>query len=273
MQVDNQEVEDQIDELPEDQEIESEEQDGEQEETTEEVEALEVSFGEEPEPEEEAPTLVNKLRKMEREKSKRVKELELELERMKAGEQPKIGAKPKLEDFDYDADEFEKAYETWQDQKRQIDAKVAREQEAQEKANQAWQEKLKGYAEQKAKIPVKDYAEAESSVLSEFSEVQQSIIVKCAQNSAMMIYGLGKNPKLLNDLAAIKDPIEFTWKVGQLETKMNTSSKPKIPAPEKTVSAGRPVGNVTRNLDSMREKAEKSGDWTAYFEAKRKSKA
>ena len=73
-----------------------------------------VSIGEEAPPPEEttrAPEWVRELRKADREKARRIKELEAKLNAAAATETKPValGAKPKLEDHDYDTEKFEAA--------------------------------------------------------------------------------------------------------------------------------------------------------------------
>lgn len=247
---------------------------GEDEEKPEEDDELVVSFGEdpEPEPEEDAPALPNKLRKLLRESEREKKALQRQLEQREAGvsEAPKLGDKPTLSDCDFDEAEFEQKLDAWKDQKRKIEEVEGKKRQEEESQNAIWQSKLKSYNDGKAAMPVKDFQESEQEILDNFSQVQQSIIVKGSSNAAMMIYGLGKNAKLLKELAAKKDPVEFAWAAAQLEAKMSTKDTSKrIPAPEKTVSGGsRLSGGSSDQLEKLKEKARQSGDYSAYFAAK-----
>lgn len=228
-----------------------------------------VSFGDdaEPEPEEEPePGLPNKLRKLLREAEREKKELKRKLEQREAGvsEPPKLGDKPTLSDCDFDEAEFEQKLDAWKEQKRKIEEVETKKRQEEETQNNLWHSKLKSYNDGKASMPVKDFQEAEEEILSSFSQVQQSIIVKGSSNAAMMIYGLGKNAKLLKELAAKTDPVEFAWAAAQLEAKMSTKdTKPRIPAPEKTVSGGGRLSGSGDKLESLREKARQTGDYTA----------
>lgn len=270
------------DESPEDEDIDPESPDGEAEESAEEAEELAVTFeGVEAEEEEEkGESWVTQLRKNDREKTKRLKELERELEMVKSGGKlDELGPEPTIENptgnpaDEYDTEKFKQAYSAWIKKKAEHEKRAEAQKSQERQAQEQWNTKLAEYGKQKSSIRVADYEEAESEVTTILSEAQQSVLVKAAKNSALMVYGLGKNRKLLEELAKKTDLVEFTWAAAQLEMKMQSNKKPSVPPPEKTVSGGRaaPVGG--RNLDSLKAKADKSGDWTEYLAAKRKAKA
>ena len=229
----------------------------------------------EPEPE----NWVKKVREENREKTKRLKELERELEALKSGAKvDELGPEPTLEDadIDYDTEKFKASYAAWMKRKAQHDQKQEQAKQAEKQAQEAWHAKLSEYGKQKAQLATKaaDYEQAEAEVSATLNEAQQSVIVKASANSAMLVYGLGKNEKLLAELAKETDLVQFTWKLAQLEAKMktgNTPTKPAVPAPEKTVSGGgRPV--ASNRLDALLQKAEKTGDYTEYMAARNKAK-
>jgi hypothetical protein len=266
-QVDEQEAEESSDETGEEQ--------GDAEESGE----LAVSFdgveANEPEPE----NWLKRVREENREKTKRLKQLEREIEALKSGAKvDELGPEPTLEDadIDYDTEKFKARYADWMKRKAQHDQKQEQAKQAEKQAQEAWHAKLSEYGKQKAQLATKaaDYEQAEAEVSATLNEAQQSVIVKASANSAMLVYGLGKNEKLLAELAKETDLVQFTWKLAQLEAKMKTGStptKPTVPAPEKTVSGGgRPV--ASNRLDALLQKAEKTGDYTEYMAARNKAK-
>ena len=270
------------DEIPEDEDIDPESPDGEAEESTEEAEELAVTFeGVDAEEEEEkGESWVTQLRKNDREKTKRLKELERELEMVKSGGKlDELGQEPTIENptgnpaDEYDTEKFKQAYSAWIKKKAEHEKRAEAQKNQERQAQEQWNARLAEYGKQKSSIRVADYEEAESEVTTILSEAQQSVLVKAAKNSALMVYGLGKNRKLLEELAKKTDLVEFTWAAAQLEMKMQSNKKPSVPPPEKTVSGGRAAPTGGRNLDSLKAKADKSGDWTEYLAAKRKAKA
>jgi len=266
-QIEQTEVEDQV-EHPEDQQEEPEVQ--------EEAEELTVSFGEEPEPEDhEGESLPAKLRKLHREEQRMRKQLEREIEALKAGSQkaPELGKEPELEDYEYDPDAFKAAYAKWVSDKAAHDATQRQAKEKEEANQREYQERLKLYAQESQDLKAPDFKDAEAEVLSSLDANQQTFIVRNAKNRAAMVYALGKNPELLAELSKIKDYDQFIWRVAQLETKMTISTtKPKVAQPEKTISGGGRVANTAGKLDDLKEKARQSGDWTPVFQYQAKMK-
>jgi hypothetical protein len=271
--------------IDDDQDVDPENPDGDAEEggdSGEETEELAVTFeGVEPEEEEEKDeSLVTQLRKIAREKTKRLKELERELGLVKnGGKLDELGPEPTIENptgnpaDEYDTEKFKQAYSAWIKKKAEHEKRAEAQKNQERQAQEQWNSRLAEYGKQKSSIRVADYDEAESEVTNILSEAQQSVLVKAAKNSALMVYGLGKNRKLLEELSKKTDLVEFTWAAAQLEMKMQSNKKPSVPPPEKTVSGGRGAPAGGRNLDSLKEKAGKSGDWTEYLAAKRKAKA
>lgn len=240
------------------------------EEETVEPEEVTVSIGEQEEEPEKAPEWVRELRKNHREAQKRIRELESQIPKQNA---PKLSAKPALEDFDYDTDKFSSALESWYEEKRQVESAEEQQRRAVEEEQKSWQERLTSYQGQKAGLKVQDFADAEDAVKESLNVVQQGVILQGAENPALVVYALGKNPKKALELANIKDPVKFAFAVAKLEKDLKVTGKRTPPAPEGgTPPSGGAVPATSRDLDKLREQATKSGDWTKYLAAKRAAK-
>jgi hypothetical protein len=59
----------------------------------------------------------------------------------------------------------------------------------------AWQAKLDGYGKAKAELRVKDFEDAEAVAQELFNVTQQGVMLQGADNPALVVYALGKNPK------------------------------------------------------------------------------
>lgn len=214
--------------------------------------------------------LLRDLRKRYREMKREKRELE---EKLKATQKPepavKVGQKPTLESCDWDAEAYEQNLAQWYEQKRkaeEVEAKAQAEAEAQQKA---WQSRLDAYAKEKTALKVRDFDDAEAVMMETFSQIQQGIIVQGAENSALMIYALGKNPKKAKELSEIKDPVKFAFAVAKLENILKVSNR-KPPAPERTITGtGRVSGAVDSTLERLREEAARTGDYTKVTQFKR----
>ena len=231
---------------------------------------LAVTFGDEPPPPEpEAAPETNPIRQL-REERRRLERENRELqEKLRAKEAPPpetpLGAKPKLEDHDYDADKFELALQDWFEKKRQADEKAAQAQAEARAKEEAWQARLAEYGQAKAKLKVPDYEDAEERVQSLFNVTQQGVMIAGAENPALLVYALGKHPARAKELAAITDPVKFAFAVAKLETQMKTTPRPRAapPAPDTPVKSTAPTQSVANaTLERLREEAARTGDFT-----------
>lgn len=216
--------------------------------------------------------LPKKLREEIRERNKKIRGLEQKLEQLTATETKPVtlSPEPELEDYDYDTDKYKQAMAEWFTQKNEHEkAEQEKEQQA-----QAWNKTLETYAEKKSSLKVSDYDEAEYTVLETLSETQQGIILQGADDPALLVYALGKNPKRAKELADIKDPVKFSFAVSKLETTVKKNSRRKAPPAEKTVSGTGKGSAIDSTLDKLRAEAEKTGNYSKVraYKAKTKNK-
>jgi hypothetical protein len=234
--------------------------------------------GESPPPEEEekqAPEWVKNLRKSYRELQREKRELEEKLKMaLPAPENNPVvlGKKPTLEACDYDSDKFENELAAWFERKRQADEHEAKQRSKQQSEQESWQKKLEGYNQSKTGLKVSDFQDAEETVLENLSVTQQGIILQGAQNPAVMVYALGKNPKKAKELAEITDPVQFAFAVAKLETQLSVTRK-NLPPPEKRIVANGNPGTSNQELDRLREEAARSGDYTKVLAFKKQLKS
>ena len=222
-----------------------------------------VTIGDE-EPEEssehqDAPGWVKKVRSINKEQAREIKRLKRELEQKSEAENPKPAkmVKPTLKDFKYDSTKFEEALEQYYEQQRE-------EKERTRAAEAAWKEKQDHYVSLKQKHNFKDFEFSEEIVTDSLDATQQGIIVQGAEEPALLVYALGKNPKRLQELSEIKDPVTFAFKLAKLEAQLKVTSR-KAPKPEKRVTTAAPggiSGSSDKTLDRLREKAAKTGDYS-----------
>jgi hypothetical protein len=235
------------------------------------AEEVVVSIGEEAPPPEEhtpAPEWVRELRKTNRELQRQNRELQSKLQVQPTEIKPVvIGNKPKLEDHDYDADKYEEALTNWFERKRQADEINARQEAEVMNQQKAWEAKLNGYGKAKAELRVRDYEDAEAVAQEVFSITQQGVILQGAENAALVVYALGKNPKKAKELSDIKDPVKFAFAVAKLEKELKVTNRRAAPAPERIVSGtGRSSGAVDSTLERLREEAARTGNMTKVIQ-------
>ena len=238
-----------------------------------------VSIGEEaPPPEEQthAPEWVRELRKTNRELQRQNRELQGKLQSTAQTESKPVvlGKKPSLEEHDYDADKFEAALADWFERKRQADEVNTRQEAEVMNQQKAWQAKLDGYGKAKAELRVKDFEDAEAVAQELFSVTQQGVVLQGADNPALVIYALGKNPKKAKELSDIKDPVKFAFAVAKLEKELKVTNRRAAPPPERIVSGtGRVSGAVDSTLERLREEAARTGNMTKVIQYKSQKRA
>jgi len=238
-----------------------------------------VSIGEEaPPPEEQthAPEWVRELRKTNRELQRQNRELHSKLQTTAQTEtKPAVlGPKPKLEDHDYDADKFEDALANWFERKQKADEMQAAQEAEVMNQQKAWKAKLDGYGRAKAELRVKDFEDAEAVAQELFNITQQGVVLQGADNPALVIYALGKNPKKAKELSDIKDPVKFAFAVAKLEKELKVTNRKAAPPPERVVSGtGRVSGAVDSTLERLREEAAKTGNYTKVTQYRAQKRA
>ena len=244
----------------------------------EEQEQIVISIGDEQlvEPEEitKAPEWVKELRKANREKEKKIRELEQKLNQQTTPEKKReiLGKKPTLEDHDYDAEKFEAALSDWVIQKQRVERQIEEEKKAEQDQIFAWNKRLQEYEKAKAELPVEDYDDAFNKVSQLFNQTHLGIIVQGAENPALVMYALGKKPEKAAELAKLSDPVKFAFSVARLqgEIKMgNVTRKSPPPPPETRIVSGTGRSNVDKNLEALEREADRTGDRTRVYEYKR----
>jgi hypothetical protein len=246
------------------------------EEATEEV--VVTIAGESPAPEEEekqAPEWVRNLRKSYRELQREKRELEEKLKSVSppAEQNPVVlGRKPTLELCDYDSDKYEAELADWFEQKRQSEEAEAKRAAKQQAERETWQKKLETYSQSKTGLKVSDFQDAEDTVLETLSVTQQGIILQGAQNPAVLVYALGKNPNKAKELASVTDPVQFAFAVAKLETQLSVTKK-QAPPPEKRINGNGSLGTSNAQLDRLRDEAARTGDFTKVIAFKRQLKS
>jgi hypothetical protein len=245
---------------------------------------LVVSIGEDapPQPDEPAPAWVRDLRKQNRELTKRLKELEAS--RQQQQPETALPAKPTLEACNYDEEAFADATLKWAEAKRKADDAKAAAQKQQEAAQAAWDAKLATYQERKQALPADDVDDAESAFMEaltakwgeEGGKYRWALPVDGADNPAMLVYALGKNPGRAKQLAEIESLAKFAFTAAKMEGEVKVTKRTPAAPPEKqmtgTASVG--VGGASEaTLKRLREEADRTGDRSkvvAYLSQQRK---
>lgn len=278
--------EEQLDEAAEPEQIEETESEPEQEaeggdEEAKDSDELVVNLDDEPEPEpEKESSVIRNLRKrLKDEKALKAKNRELE-EKLKKYEpvDPEIidpGKPPEMSDpdVDYDNDKFAaKMREYVKKEQRAEEYKVQQQRKA-EAQQVALQERQAIYNEQKNGLGRSDFKEAEDVVVESLSIEQQDTILRYANDKALLVYALGKNPDRVEELSKIDDRTEFALAIRDIERSIKPvrSNKKKISA-EKPISGAGAAATSKSKLERLEAEADKTGDRTALQRYKRQLK-
>jgi hypothetical protein len=264
----------------EDEDLEEGETEAEADEADEDEGFVAVTIGGEAPPSEEeeterAPEWVRDLRKQYREEKRRNKELQEQLAKTTGATRvAELGDKPTLEKADYDTERYEKELAAWYERKRKHDEVEAAQRAEADAAEREWKQKLEGYQSAKATLKVRDYDEAEDVVQDAFTVTQQGMILQGAENPALLVYALGKNPKRAKELASIKDPVKFAFAVARLETQLKVTKRKASSKPDpKVTGTGRISGAVDSTLERLRADAERTGDYSKVFQYKKQKRS
>ena len=244
-------------------------------------EGVVVSFGDEPQEDEDSPPpdlspKANAAWVKKRQEAKALKQAlrdrEAELQQLRSAVQPQaetLGQRPALADFDFDEEKHAQALDEWYARKLKHDERVRQQQQAQEAQQKAWQTRLNEYGQKKAALKVPDFDEAEAAASEKLSVVQRGIIVKGCKDPAAMMYALGKSSEKLGQIAAISDPVDFAFAVADLQKELKVTERKAPPVPERKISGGAAGAALTNaKLEQLRNKARETGDYTEYHRAK-----
>lgn len=215
-------------------------------------------------------TTLQNLRKKAREDAKALRRLEQERDAaIAAASAPKqadpaavvVGEKPTLESCDYDQAKLETELTNWITRKSQAASQEQQRIDARKADETAYGERLNQYNAGKTLLKVPNFAAAETAVTGVLSNIQQSIIIKHAKNSALVVFALGNDPAKLKELASITDPIDFAIKARELEQDIKTvkrTMKPEGKAPAGSGSGATAAGSTA--LQRAEKQADATGD-------------
>ena len=231
--------------------------------------------GEEPEPVENKPTpaWVREVRKKNRELAKRVRELEARESQysQKSQEQTEIvvGEKPKLADFNWDEDKHATALDAWFERKKKADLIAEEKKKIQEKQQEEWNARLQTYNQDKTKLGVNDYEDAEEIAKQVFSPLQQTALLQGSENPALLVYALGKNLKKAQELAKITDVIKFSFAAAKIEKELKVVNRKSVPEPERVINGSAKLSGKDDRLDKLMAEADRTGDYTKVVQYRR----
>lgn len=213
-------------------------------------------------------------RKAQKETAARNRALEAELAEMRTAYAPKAVelVKPDLAELGYNQDLYdEKLLEYGEQLRAQRDKKAA--QDAENKATlEAYDAKLAKYRTDRTALGVDD--DLQSEVTSKLTQAQQSVIIDACADPAKVIAALAKNPKLLAEIAGLKEVHKFSYRLAQIEGKIIVTQKTP-PPPETKLRGGSGSGSVVsfaRQIEAAEKEAEITRDRTKVQQLKRQAR-
>jgi len=227
--------------------------------------------------------LVKKLRATAAEEAKKARKAEARLAEIEVSKPaPQAEPKPTIESCGYDDAAYEAKLGAWYEGKAARDAQAKAQADAEAERNAKFQARRADYDEQKKTLAGAGIEEAEDIVRHALGGdsaglARQSMILMHLKNPAHFVKALSASPERLKKLASmpfanLEDATTFTAEIIRMEGSV-TVEKRKAVGPESRLpgsSAG--IGSLA-NLSKMKEAAQKSGDYGAYFAAKRQAEA
>lgn len=219
------------------------------------------------------PALVRHLRNTIKEKERELKELRTKSPQPQQSAPTQAPRMPQLSDegIDYDEAVFQQKLSAWSEENAKYHTALAQQQQAQQAAQQQYQQRLQQYQERVKTVKVPNYQQAEKLVIDEVPEQIQAAVIQYAEKPEMVVIALARNPLLRKQFAEATDPVELGRQIGIIESKAKTMPKAKSKAATIPPVKGS-NGAELNSLEKLKEEAHKSGDWSAYFAAKRAKK-
>lgn len=234
-------------------------------------EELEITFGDgaAPAPGDETG-LVRHLRDELRERNRELADLRKQAKPQKI----EVGPKPTLAGCDYDEERFEAERDAWDERRKAAEATESAADQQASKAREQWERELQSHSSKRAALRFADVDDVEAVATAALNEVQQAVIVKVAENSAQLLYALGKHPAKLAELSQITDPLKMAAAVARLEGGLKVMPRKRAPEPEEIASGTASISGrgTDKELERLEKEAEASGDRTKVLAYKRRLK-
>ncbi|MCP5008605.1 MAG: hypothetical protein GY942_01360 [Aestuariibacter sp.] len=200
--------------------------------------------------------------------------------------QQQAGApKPKRDDF-FEADDPDDAYEEavfqWRNTQNQARLQQEQMQQGQQKLIQAQELALDEHYSRAAKlghgITAEAYQQSDHQVKTVLGEVvANQLIASMGEGSEKVFYSLGRNPTKLAELQIALQSDPSGIKAAMLLGKMSNAATPpkrrsSAPAPANTARGDANTGKVEKGIKKAYDKASKSGDGQAAYNARRQAR-
>lgn len=227
-----------------------------------------------------APQWTRELRQKQREMARAIRQKDEEIARLKgATSQPAaivVGDEPDPDNYEMwdpaGKAKFKDDWNAWNGRKREAEDQQRTKAEAEARDRDAWKRTQDAYTAAKGTLKVANFEDAEDAVEVAFNVTQRGILLHALspKQAALMTYALGNSPKSLAELAAITDPVKFTFAVAKMEEKLKVTKSKAVPPPERTVRGTVSSAAVVDNqMERLRAEARKTGDYSKVAEHRR----
>lgn len=182
-----------------------------------------------------------------------------------------VGEKPTMESCDYDEAKFETELDAWKERDKAAKEQVSAATEKAKAGQAAWLQELQGHEDKKKALNIPGFEIVEEAAIQGLSQLQQAIVVKAADDSAKVIYALGRFPKKLAELGAIEDPIKFAKAIINLEKDLKVTPRRQAAEPDEPVRGSAPLSKQSgdKHLAKLETDAAKTGDRTKVIAYKK----
>ncbi len=234
-----------------------------------------VEPDDEPEPEDVGPkgqAALKALRIANKEAARRQKELERELAAYKAPKVPDeetLGPRPTAADANFDDDKLIEMVIEWKAKSDRIEAQKNAALEKQKAAQEAFKARVTEYEVAKAALPANGKEDAEKAFIEAMPQHHRNVVLRnlSGEEAAKLVYALGRAPAKMEELAKL-DVDQFAFALAKLSMGIKMERKPaNVETPLKGNIASMPP--QSRDLAALKKQAERTGDYTTYFKAKR----
>jgi multidrug efflux pump subunit AcrA (membrane-fusion protein) len=209
-----------------------------------------------------------------KEASRKLREAEARAAALEAAHKPAEPEikRPSLEECGFNEDVFAEKMTAYVAAQAKVKEQQAEEEARAKAAQDAYKAKLDRYNAERGKVGVDD--DVQARVVAALSPPQQTALMDAGRDPAKLVAALAKTPKVLAELAGIKEIHKFTYRLAEIEGKIQMTTKTP-PPPETKLRGGTGAASVltVADLEKMRVKAEETGDYSDYFRAKASAKA
>ncbi len=188
-----------------------------------------------------------------------------------------VGNKPDFwDDCEGDPDKYDAAILAWNDRKTKRAAEDAAENEMQEAGRKRLAQAEEQYRGHARKLGVSNYDALEEKVQAELPEaVKLAIPLYFGEKGPRAVVALAQYPQLLDEVAAIKDPLAQILRMYDIAHGAKMKKK-NVPAPEReSIQQGSAAtgGSSDKELARLEKEADRTGDRTKLIEYRRKMRA